>query len=238
MTTNLDAIIINDTQLFRVSVYDVDGVTPVTPVSCVCNVWNKDTAVQVLTNQAGTVGSGYAQYNWAGNATTGLYEAVLTVTISAGVIKSEHFLVEVRAKPPTLELDPSEEIGKLRRMTGETNTTTYSDAEMLTYIEAHPLMDENGEAPRVASTTVPGEMMVNPDWTATYDLHAAAADIWQEKAANLSPNYDFDADGGSYSRSQGWEHAMAMIRFHMARRSPKTFTMAPDLSRERTNETN
>lgn len=238
MTIELEPIVINNSQLFRVSVFDIDGVTPLTPVSCVCDVWNKDTGTQVITSQAGTVGSGYAQYNWSGNATAGRYEALLTVTISAGVVKSEHFLIEILAKPPVLTLIPTVNIGKLRRMTAETINSSYSDTDMTAYIEAYPVMDENGEAPRVPSTTIPGEMMANPDWTATYDLHAAAAMIWQEKAAQLSPNYDFSADGGSYSRSQGYDHAMQMVRFHLSRRNPKTIILIPDLARERTNETN
>lgn len=34
------------------------------------------------------------------------------------------------------------------------------------------------------------------------DLYAAAAEIWDEKAAAVSGNYDFEADGGKFSRSQ------------------------------------
>jgi hypothetical protein len=238
MTTELDAIYINNSQLFRASVYDLDGVTPLTPLSCKCSIWNKDTNTQVINEEDGTVGAGYAQFNWSGHATAARYEAVLTVTISAGVVKSEHFLVEVRAKPPALTLAPDENIGKLRRMTNEKTNTTYTDEEMTAYIEACPTTDENGEPPRVPSTTTPGEMMVNSDWTATYDLHAAAAMIWEEKAAIATPNVDFEADGASYSDSQTFEQAMKMVRFHLARRNPSTITLVPNLARERTNETN
>lgn len=238
MTTNLDAIFASNSQLFKASVYDVDGVTPLTPLSCVCDVWNKDTGTQVVTSAAGTVGAGYAQYNWSGHATAALYEAVLTVTIASGVVKSEHFLVRVQAKPPAITTKPDANIGLLRRMTGEVVNSSYSDAEMTVYIEKFPVVDENGESPRVPSTTTPGAMMVNPDWTATYDLHAAAALIWEAKAAELAPQYDFEADGGSYSRSQAHRHAMEMVRYHQSRRSPKTITLVPDLARERTYEIN
>lgn len=238
MTTELDPIYVNNSQLFRVGAYDIDGVTELTPLSAKCSVWNKDTATQVVNEADGVVGAGFAQYNWAGHGTAGRYEAILTVTITSGVIKSEHFLVEVRAKPPVLTLAPDENIGKLRRMTNETKSTTYTDPEMTAYLEACPVTDENGEAPRVPSTTTPGAMMVNPDWTATYDLHAAAAMIWEEKAAIASSNVDFEADGASYSDSQTFEQAMKMVRFHLSRRNPKTITLVPDLARERTTETN
>lgn len=130
------------------------------------------------------------------------------------------------------------QIAQLRRMVNEPTIAIYDDTAITTYIEAHPLMDENGEAPRVPSTTQPGVMMANPDWTATYDLNAAAADIWEEKAAVLAQDYDFNADGASYSRSQAYEQAMKMASRYRSRRSPKTITQVPDLARQRTHETN
>jgi hypothetical protein len=130
------------------------------------------------------------------------------------------------------------QIAQLRRMVNEPLNTNYSDVDMTTYIETYPLVDENGESPRVPSTTTPDLMMVNPDWIATYDLHAAAADIWDEKAAVVSVDYDFSADGASLNRSQVYQQCMAQARYHRSRRSPKTITQVPDLSHERTYETN
>jgi hypothetical protein len=130
------------------------------------------------------------------------------------------------------------QIAQVRRMVNEPTTTTYSDVAIATYIEAYALTDENGEAPRVPSTTLPGVMMVNPDWTPVYDLHAAAADILDEKAATVSVDYDFTADGATLNRGQVYEHLMAQARYHRSRRSPRTITQVPDLSRERTYETN
>jgi len=130
------------------------------------------------------------------------------------------------------------QISQLRRMTAEPTTTTYSDATLTTYIESYPCVDENGESPRVESTTVFGEMMDNPDWTATYDLHMAAAAIWEEKAALHAAKFDFGADGGDYTRSQQHEFAMQQVRHHLSRRNPKTIVQVPNLSRERTYETN
>lgn len=130
------------------------------------------------------------------------------------------------------------QVAQLRRMVAEPTVTTYSDSTLEDYIETYPVVDENGESPRVPSTTTPGEMMVNPDWTATYDLHAAAAAIWTEKAAAVSHLYDFNADGGNYSRSQRYEQAMQQARFHLSRRNPKTIILTPTEARERTYETN
>jgi hypothetical protein len=44
----------------------------------------------------------------------------------------------------------------------------------------------------------------------TYDVHAAAADIWQQRMAHFSDWYDFRADNQSFSRSQAFEHAQKM----------------------------
>lgn len=132
MSTQLDAIHINDSQLFKTAVYDVDGVTPLTPASCVCAIWNADSNAVILSPTAGTVGTGYAQYNWAGTATPGNYEAELTVTISAGVIKSERFIVTVLGKPAGFTLDPTTDIGMVRMIVQDKDIeqALFSDADV------------------------------------------------------------------------------------------------------------
>lgn len=120
------------------------------------------------------------------------------------------------------------QIARVRRMTGEPGTETYTDTDIQAYIEAHPLEDARGEGPWVESTTTPGTLEANPDWTATYDLNAAAADVWEEKAAVLAGDYDFQADGGSYSRSQAYDQAMRQARHFRSRRSVRTITLRPE----------
>lgn len=124
------------------------------------------------------------------------------------------------------------QVAQLRRMIAEPTTATYTDDDLEGTIEAYPLVDENGEAPRIPSTTLPGEMEDNEDWTATYDLHAAAAAIWEEKAAGQSAKYDFSADGGSYQRSQMMQQCLQMARYYASRRSPKTIILVPNVIRE------
>lgn len=120
-------------------------------------------------------------------------------------------------------------IARLRRMVNESGTDTYTDEDLAVYIETYPLIDERGEAPFEWDTTdSPPSKDWNEDWLPTYDLNAAAADIWQEKAAAPAGDYDFSADGGSYSRSQAYEQAMKQARYYRARRSPGTFTLRPE----------
>lgn len=111
------------------------------------------------------------------------------------------------------------QISQLRRMVAEPTVTTYSDAVLTTYIERYPHIDQFGEMPLDAY----GE--VNADWTATYDLSAAAGDVWEEKAAGVASKFDFSANGGSYTQSQQYEQFMKMCRFHRSRRMPSTITL-------------
>jgi len=120
---------------------------------------------------------------------------------------------------------------KLRRMVNEPDSTTYTDSDIADYIEAYPLMDERGEVPYTWDTsTDPPSQDDNDDWIATFDLHAAAADIWEEKAAIVAVDFDFRADGGNYSRSQVYEAYMKQARYHRSRRTPQTHhgVMYPD----------
>jgi hypothetical protein len=121
-----------------------------------------------------------------------------------------------------------EQIDRLRRMTGEPTTTNYDDRVLAAAIERYPLEDARGEGPLVNSNLTPGTLMENPDWTPTYDLNAAAADVWAEKAATPAADFNFSADGGNYSRSQVYEQAMKQSRYYRSRRAVKTITQRPE----------
>lgn len=103
----------------------------------------------------------------------------------------------------------ADDIAQVRRMVAESTTTTYADADIEVYIEKYPIIDSEGY------------FTDNDDWTATYDLNAAAADIWAEKAAAVAVNFDFQADGANFSRSQEFEMASRMSAFYRSRRNIK-----------------
>ena len=111
------------------------------------------------------------------------------------------------------------DLARLRRMIAEPTTTTYSDALLTAAVERYPVMDSAGEFP----TEIDGD--ANDDWTETYDLFAAAADLLEEKAATMLTAFDFNADNGSFRRSQQYDHMMDMARRFRARRQPATFRM-------------
>lgn len=112
-------------------------------------------------------------------------------------------------------------IAELRDYVAEPTTATYSDDDLTTVIEKYPLIDSEGREP---DSSV---------WTATYDLNAAAANIWRRKASALAAMYDFKADGGQFSRSQLYEHAKAEARAYASRRMPSSFTIQPPANFER-----
>lgn len=115
------------------------------------------------------------------------------------------------------------QIAQVRRYVNESDDTTYDDDAIASYIEAYPVVDERGEDPYSWDTsTQPPTVEDNDDWVSTYDLHAAAADIWEEKAAVVAQDYTFSADGGNYSRSLVFEQYMKLARFHRSRRRPTT----------------
>lgn len=118
------------------------------------------------------------------------------------------------------------QIAQVRRMVNESDDTTYDDDAITEYIEAYPHLDERGELPYTWDTsTEPPTKDENETWIPTYDLHAAAADIWSEKAGVVAVDFDFRADGGNYSRSQVVEQYMIQARYHGARRRPGTITL-------------
>ena len=123
----------------------------------------------------------------------------------------------------------AEQVARLRRMVNESTTETYSDDLLAEYIERYPCVDERGEAPYTWDTSdEPPTEDENEDWLPTYDLNAAAADVWEEKAAVLAGDYDFSGDGASFKRSQGYEQHMRQARFYRSRRNPRTVTQRPE----------
>ncbi len=118
------------------------------------------------------------------------------------------------------------QVAQLRRWVNEPTETTYTDEALETLIESFPLIDERGQEPYTWDTsTSPPTQDENEDWIATYDLAAAAADVWGEKGAVVAGDFDFSADGGKYSRSQVEEACAKWARYYRSRRAPRSRRM-------------
>lgn len=117
-------------------------------------------------------------------------------------------------------------IAQLRRMINEPDDTTYDDDALTTYIAEYPCLDERGEEAYTWDTsTTPPTREDNDDWFAVFDLHAAAADIWEEKAATVADKFNFSADGARFDVSKRYEQYMRQARYHRSRRVPKTMRL-------------
>ena len=112
---------------------------------------------------------------------------------------------------------------ELRRMVDEATEDTYDDDLIDDIIEKYPMLDVLGTDPQdIDFTTSPPTISEADDWIPTYDLNAAAAQIWGEKAAAVADEFDFNADGGSYTRSQKKQQYAEKARWYSSRRSLKT----------------
>lgn len=120
----------------------------------------------------------------------------------------------------------SAQIAELRRYVAEPGDTNgYTNAVLTAIIERYPLLDDRGQEAYTWNTaTTPPSQTANTGWIPTYDLMAAAGDVWHEKAAAVVAQYDFSADGASYHRSQTHAAMMAQVRFFRARRRPTSAT--------------
>jgi len=99
------------------------------------------------------------------------------------------------------------DIARLRRMVNEPSLDTYDDDALAAVLATYPVDDAAGVEPSGAG------------WTPTYDLHRAAASLWDEKAAREADSYDFSqgsAGNATYKRSQRYTQALRMARHYRA----------------------
>jgi hypothetical protein len=99
----------------------------------------------------------------------------------------------------------AEQIAELRRKVAEPTTEAYSDSALAAYIERYAVTDSDGYEPDEA------------DWTATYDLNAAAAEVWEEKASAVAADYTVIADGAVMTRSQRYEQYAKQAKRYRSR---------------------
>ncbi len=150
------------------------------------------------------------------------------------------------------------QIARLRRMTGA-DEGDYADADLGAAIELYPVMDAAGYAPYLV---MPGGIVVNGLWTATYDLNSAAADVLDEmlaavviaqsasagSSASSSVVSEFSVAGASFklggasTASASFSDAVTNLerraRFYRSRRSPRAVSLVGGRSGPWTVESN
>jgi hypothetical protein len=107
----------------------------------------------------------------------------------------------------------AQDVARLRRMVAEPTIATYADADLVAAIERYPVPDPDDFYPD------------EEGWYATYDLALAAAEIWAEKAGTVAANFDFQADGASFTKSQQYEHYNAQARKWRSLRVPGNWSV-------------
>lgn len=53
-----------------------------------------------------------------------------------------------------------------------------------------------------------------------YDLHGAAADLWEERSGQVAGRYSFSEPGRSFNRSDWFKHCLQMVEYHKRRARP------------------
>lgn len=130
------------------------------------------------------------------------------------------------------------DIARVRRMTNEPTTATYSDAAIAGMIELYPIPDERGVNPYYYDTsTDPPTQVAVVGWYPTYDLHHAAADMWEEKAGAEVNDIDYMVEGGVHRHSQRYDHCMQQARWHRSRASATATRLIASPSRNRRGDT-
>lgn len=97
----------------------------------------------------------------------------------------------------------SPDVLRLRKMVGESAASSTWTADDLEAVLARHTFADAGDA------------------EATPDFHAAAAEIWETKAAAVAAEFDFAADGGQFMRSQQHKNMLTLASFHRSRRRPR-----------------
>lgn len=114
----------------------------------------------------------------------------------------------------------NDELTRLRMMAGESHKTdrALSDAD-LQFIadEFAKTKDSDGNTP------------VDSGYSDTYDLYVAAAEAWRMKAGQFTEEFDFEAEGGTFSRSQKYTNALEQAARYAAmagQRAPQIESIA------------
>ena len=95
-------------------------------------------------------------------------------------------------------MNEAEAQARLKRMTDATSDPVLTTDDLADCLAMSKLVDANGLAPS------------DPSWTPTWDLNRGAAEGWRRKAGKLAMQFDFDADGQSFRRSQAVAHCERM----------------------------
>jgi hypothetical protein len=97
---------------------------------------------------------------------------------------------------------------RVRRLINEPTTATYTDADIQAALERNLTFDSTGRRPWTYNGTA-----LDPLYVTTYDVYRASAELWDEKAAALTCQFDYSGDGANMSLKQKYDNAVQQAQF-------------------------
>ncbi len=98
------------------------------------------------------------------------------------------------------------QLSTIGRRAGEAHKST--DDRMVTDETIQLIADEVGLVKDSADLAPTAAL-----YTTTYDLAAATAGVWREKAGRMAEGFDFRAEGATFTRSQAYRHALQQATY-------------------------
>lgn len=94
---------------------------------------------------------------------------------------------------------------------------TLTTEEVRAAVKTRPLVDADGLTSE------------DPEWTPTWDLNAAVAELWGVKAGRVAGDFNFSADDGRFDKGEVMAHCLAMEALYSSRRigAASTLPQAP-----------
>jgi hypothetical protein len=94
---------------------------------------------------------------------------------------------------------------RLARITAAATDPTIDETELVDVLALNAFVDDDGRLPD------------DPEWSGAWDLNAAAADIWRQKAALASSRITFTADGATFQRDIVFRNCLSMASYYGSR---------------------
>lgn len=103
---------------------------------------------------------------------------------------------------------------RVKALAGAAQRPALTDAEVISAIQAHPRVD------------VDGLQADDPDWSQTWDINAAVADLWATKAGKVAGDFNFSADDARYDKGEVMAKCLAMEAHYAAKAAGSAATGA------------
>lgn len=102
------------------------------------------------------------------------------------------------------------------------------ELKLITAWDAVPTLTEAELNSALAKAALPDAAGLLPSalgWSATYDINAAAAEVWLVKAARASPTFEADPPGSGIFTSKVFDNCRKMARIYAGKRNSSSVTV-------------